>query len=71
MTRWIVTLAGSEADLDQLAELPDGDDWQIIRREKRGVVLCGERFEALDDHDSLRRAAEDLIDLRAWRRALA
>ena len=61
MTRWIVTLAGSEADLDQLAGWPDGDDWRIIRHEKRGVVLCGERFEALDDHDSLRRAAEDLI----------
>ncbi len=62
MTRWIVTLAGSEADLDQLAGWPDGDDWRIIRHEKRGVVLCGERFEALDDHDSLRRAAEDLIE---------
>ncbi len=35
MTRWLVTLTGTEADLDRLVELPDGDDWQIIRHDKR------------------------------------
>ena len=62
MTRWLVTLAGDAADLDRLVELPDGDVWQVVRQDKRGVVLCGARFEALDDHASLRRAAEDLIE---------
>ncbi len=62
MTRWLVTLTGTEADLDRLVELPDGDDWQVTRHDKRGVALCGERFEALSDHDSLRRVAEALIE---------
>ena len=62
MTRWLVTLGGDATDLERLVEWPDGDDWQITRHDKRGVVLCGARFEALDDHDSLRRAAEDLIE---------
>ncbi len=61
MTRWLVTLTGTEADLDRLVEWPDGDEWKIVRDPKRGVVLCGARFEALDDHGSLRRSAEALI----------
>jgi hypothetical protein len=62
MTRWLVTLTGTEADLDRLVEWPDGDDWKIVRHEKHGVVLCGERFETLSDHDSVRRIAEALIE---------
>ena len=62
MTRWLVTLTGTEADLDRLVEWPDGDDWQVVRHEKRSVVLCGERFETLSDHDSVRRIAEALIE---------
>ncbi len=62
MTRWLVTLAGSVADLDRLVKLPDGEDWQIIRHEKRGVVLCGERFEQLNDDSSLRRVAGALVE---------
>ncbi len=62
MTRWLVTLAGAVADLDRLVKLPDGEDWQIIRHEKRGVVLCGERFEQLNDDSSLRRVAGALVE---------
>jgi len=62
MTRWLVTLTGTEADLDRLVEWPDGDDWQVVRHEKHSVVLCGERFETLSDHDSVRRIAEALFE---------
>ncbi len=62
MTRWLVTLTGTEADLDRLVEWLDGDDWQVVRHEKHSVVLCGERFETLSDHDSVRRIAEALIE---------
>ena len=58
MTCWLVTLIGTEADLDRLVELPDGDDWQVIRHDKRGVVLCGTRLEALDDYAAVGEVAE-------------
>jgi len=63
MTRWLVILSGDVADLDRLVEWKDGDDWQIVHHENHGAVLCGARFEALDDNGSVRRAGEDLIKL--------
>jgi hypothetical protein len=61
MTRWLVTLAGDAADLDQLVEWPDGDDWKIVRHDMHGVAMCGERFEVLDDHGSVHRGGEALL----------
>ena len=61
MMRWLVTLTGSEADLDRLVELPDGDDWQIVRHEKHGAVLCSVSFEALDDYETVGEVAEALL----------
>ena len=61
MTRWLVTLAGDAADLDQLVEWPAAADWKIVRHEKHGVAMCGERFEVLDDHGSVRRGGEALL----------
>jgi hypothetical protein len=60
MTRWIITLGGAEMDLDRLVEWK-ADDWQITRHETRGVVLCGERFERLDDDASVRRVTGALV----------
>ncbi len=61
MTRWLVTLTGAEADLERIVEWPDGEDWQIIRHEKRDVVLCSLRFEAVDDYETVDRIGEALI----------
>lgn len=61
MTRWLVTLTGAEADLKRLVEWPDGEDWQITRHEKQGVVLCGPRFEAVDDNEIVGGIAQALI----------
>ena len=61
MMRWLVTLAGAAADLDRLVELPDGSDWEIVRHEKHGAVLCGKRFEALDDYETVGEVAEALL----------
>ena len=61
MLRWLVPLTGSEADLDRLVEWPDVEDWKIVRHEKHGAVLCGERFEALDDYETVEEVAETLL----------
>ena len=61
MMHWLVTLAGSEADLYRLVELPDGEGWQVMRHEKGGVVLCSQRFEILDDYAAVGEAAEAII----------
>lgn len=61
MTRWLVALNGAEADLERLVEWLNGEDWQISRHEKRGVVLCSLRFETVDDYEIVGRTAEALI----------
>lgn len=61
MMRWLVTLTGIEAVLAQLVEWPDGEDWQIIRHEKRGVVLCGRRFEPEGSYEAVGQIADELL----------
>jgi hypothetical protein len=61
MARWLVTLAGENADLERLVEWPDGEDWQILRHEKRGVVLCGPKLEAAESHECVACIADELI----------
>ena len=38
MTRWLVSLAGAAADLSQLVEWPDREDWQIIHHDKQDIA---------------------------------
>jgi len=61
MMRWLVTLSGGEAVLAQLVEWTDGEDWQIIRHEKRGVVLCGRRFEPEGSYEAVGQIADELL----------
>jgi hypothetical protein len=59
--RWLVVLAGAEADLARLIEAQPGEDWQIVRHEEQGVILCGPRFDTQGGYESVGRIAERLI----------
>ena len=59
--RWLVSLTGEGADLERLVKWQDDENWQILRHEKRGVVLCGPRFEATDSCECVGRIADELI----------
>lgn len=59
--RWLVSLTGESADLDRLVGWQHAEDWQIIRHETRGVVLCGSRFEGADSSESVVQIADELI----------